>query len=154
MKRLSTGAVAIMLAALLSGPALADTLVGNTFDLSNSSPATEKVWLEKLLGGTALTFVLDVQQPAGADGKSLTNYNPGIEWDYAVVKYAGNWAAYSDSPNDNLLSVPLLSNGISHVDFFKVPGPSVSVPEPSVLLLLGVGLTVLAPVVWLRRRRV
>src|SRR6266850_3393616 len=123
--RLVPSAIAVLVAMLLGSSAFADTLVGNTFgsnptsDLHDSSPKTEQAWLETLLGGTKLSFVLDVQQPAGADGKSLTNYNPGVDWDYAIVKYAKIWSAYSDSPNDNLLSVGPLSKGISHVDFFR-----------------------------------
>jgi hypothetical protein len=149
--RLAIGAA--LLVAIFAGPAYADTMLGTTTDLHDSSPKTEQAWLEGLLGpGNTLSFVLDVQQPAGADGKSLSNYNPGVNWDYAIVKYGQNWKAFSDSPNDNLLSVDV-SKGISHVDFFKKGGGSVNVPEPSALMLVSAGLAVAAPLVWSRRRR-
>jgi hypothetical protein len=144
---------AILLVAILAGPALADTILGTTGDLHDSSPKTEQAWLQTLVGaGTTLSFITDVQKPAGADGKQLTNYNPGFAWDYAIVKWADNWTAYLDSAPDNLLSAGPFSNGISHVDFWKTGG-SVSVPEPSALILLGVGLAVAVPFVRSRRAR-
>jgi hypothetical protein len=149
--RLAIGAA--LLVVIFAGPASADPIIGTTTDLHDSSPKTEQAWLQGLLGaGNTLSFVLDVQQPAGADGKSLSNYNPGVDWDYVIVKYGKNWTAFSDSPNDNLLSVDV-SKGISHVDFFKNGGGSVSVPEPSVLMLVSAGLAVVTPLVWSRRRR-
>ena len=142
---------AALLVAMFTGPAFADAILGTTDDLHDSSPKTEQAWLQTLLGpGSTLSFITAVQNPAGADGKSLTNYNPGFSWDYAIVKWADNWTAYSDSPNDNLLSAGPFSNGISHVDFWT-KGGSVNVPEPSALILLGVGLAVAAPFVRSRR---
>jgi hypothetical protein len=148
------GVAAVIMTALLGSPALADTLVGDTFgsnptkSLPNANPRTVEAWLEKLLGGTQLSLVYDYQAPKGSDYRSLVDYYPGGNWDYAVVKYGQNYAAYSDSPNDNKLSVNLLSkNSISNIRFYRVP-------EPTALLLLGTGLAAAAPFVWSRRRRV
>lgn len=144
------GVAAVIMTALLGSPALADTLVGETTSLPNANPATVEAWLEKLLGGTQLSLVYDYQAPKGSDYTSKTFDNLGFDWDYAVVKYAKNYAAYSDSPNDNVLSVgeiKPLSNGISNVRFYAVP-------EPAALLLLGTGLAAAAPFVWWRRGRV
>ena len=145
---------AAVLVTMLAGPAFADTILGTIDNLHDSSPKTEQAWLQTLVGpGTTLSFVTDVQKPAGANGTSLTDYNPGVNWDYAIVKWAGNWTAYLDSAPDNLLSAGPFTNGISHVDFWKSGGGSVNVPEPSVLILLGVGLAVAAPFVRSRRAR-
>jgi hypothetical protein len=146
------GVAAVVMTALLGSPALADTLVGDTFigtttSLPNANPRTVEAWLETLLGGTQLSLVYDYQAPKGSDYRSLVDYYPGGNWDYAVVKYGQNYAAYSDSLNDNLLSVGPLSKGISNVRFYAVP-------EPAALLLLGTGLAAAAPFVWSRRRRV
>ena len=146
------GVAAVIMTALLGSPALADTLVGDTFigsttSLPNANPQTVEAWLEKLLGGTQLSLVYDYQAPKGSDYRSLVDYYPGGNWDYAVVKYGQNYAAYSDSPNNNVLSVGPLSNGVSNVRFY-------SVPEPTALLLVGAGLVAAAPFVWSRRRRV
>ena len=73
-------------------------------------------------------FVYDYQAPKGSDDKSLVAYIPA-HWDYAVVKYAKNYTAYSDYLNDNVLSVGIpvgkraLSNGISNVRFYSVLEP-------------------------------
>jgi hypothetical protein len=137
------GVAAVIMTALLGSPALADTLVGETTSLPNANPATVEAWLEKLLGGTQLSLVYDYQAPKGSDYTSKTFDNLGFDWDYAVVKYAKNYAAYSDSPNDNKLSTGSLStkNSISNVRFYRVP-------EPTALLLVGAGLVAAAPFVW------
>jgi hypothetical protein len=137
--RLVAVVATVMLTTLIGGPALADSLlIDKTSDLKNASPATEQAWLEKLLGGTSLTLVAE-------------SYAANVDWDYAVTKTAKLWAAYADTANDKVLTVPGLST--DHIRYFKVPGPSSRVPEPSALLLLGVGLAAAAPFAWSRRRR-
>jgi hypothetical protein len=138
------GAAAVIVTALLGSPALAgtmdhDTLVGKTTSLPNAKPATVEAWLEKLLGGKPMSLTFDVQGP---------NFNPGVEWDYAVVKYGETYAAYRDSylPMGNVLNMGLLPKDVSNVRYFVL--------EPSALLLLGTGLAAAAPFVWSRRRRV
>lgn len=128
---------------LFSSFALADTIIGSSGQLGNSNPTTEEAWLEGLLGLTyndpSVNFLDDIQANEGGigdDDKQLTNYDPGFAWDYAIVKYNGQWIAYEDTGNDNLLTTGIFPKGISHVDFF---GPQ-PVPEPATMLLLGSGL--------------
>jgi hypothetical protein len=139
------GAAAVILTAAFGGTALADTIIGTTTQgvLGNGNPSTVEGWLETLLGGQDVRLVKDYS--ASGDPKSLT-LNPNVSWDYAVVKFGQYFNAYSDSPNDNIIVVQGLSNGVSNIRFFAVP-------EPSALLLLGAGLVAAAPFVRSRRRR-
>jgi len=108
--------------------------------LYNSNPTTEEAWLEGILGKTfndpTVNFVGKIEDPFGGP-KQLINFNPGIGWDYAVVKFGNFWAAYEDTFNDNLLTTWPLPYGVSHVTFF---GGSTSVPEPATILLVVSGL--------------
>ena len=124
-------------------------------ELNNANPTTEEAWLEALLGkyydDPSVSYLDKIEAGTGGlgdDDKSLTDFDPGFSWEYAVVKYANYWNAYQDNPGDDLLTVGQLSNGISHITFFNgVP----SVPEPPMMLLLGSGLIGLA--VFSRKRR-
>jgi hypothetical protein len=140
IKRLAMGAAAIMLTLVLAGPAPAisidDALIGTSANLHDASPATEQAWLETLLGGTKVTLV------------------QGGAWDYVVVKNATDWAAYSDTVNDNVLTVNGQSVINGHIRYFQVSGgPYQTVPEPSALLLLVAGLLAVTPFGWALRRR-
>lgn len=144
-KQLAAGAVAMILTALVGGPALADTIsdirIGGPVTLDNASPATEQAWLESLLGGTKVTLV-----GSGSGGS--------YSWDYAVVKKSTEWTAYADSINDNVLTINGYSVDSGHIRYFQASGgPYQSVPEPSALLLLGAGLLAVTPFGWALRRR-
>lgn len=113
-------------------------------ELNNANPTTEEAWLEALLGlvydDPSVSYFDKIEAGTGglgADDKSLTDFDPGFSWEYAVVKYANYWNAYQDNPGDDLLTVGQLSNGISHISFFN---GATSVPEPPAMLLLGCGL--------------
>jgi hypothetical protein len=130
----------------LSGSDVNPSLHGQ---LINSNEATETAWAEGILG-TAYsgTFTTTSRKLAGVlplTGNAINAYYPGFAWDYVVVKYGNFWALYADE-GDNLLNTPAFSIpgangfGVSHVTFFN---PTM-VPEPTTMLLLGLGLVGLA----------
>jgi hypothetical protein len=78
------------------------------------------------------------------------NYNPNVEWDYAVVYRRGSgmvmqdkiYSAYEDTGDDGILTAP--NPRIDHISFFDDPTTlPAQVPEPASLLLLGSGLVVI-----------
>lgn len=173
MKRLWIVAAVFMVTALSGSPARADMLVGDidTVPLSdinpavwsgsdqnpslwhqlvNSNPSTEEAWGEAILGLTTDLVFIDRDELSGSD-TSLSGYDPGFAFQYAIVKYAGFWALYLDSDSNNLLDVGPFDFGISHVTFFNPDG--VTVPEPSIALLLGAGLVGVGAFARRRRRR-
>lgn len=119
----------------------------NQGQLINANEVTEEAWLEALLGKNYndptvnyVSRILKGEGGIGLDDKQLTDYNPGVAWDYVVVKYDNNWIAYEDTGNDDLLTTDLFRFGVSHVTFFGAQ----PIPEPATMLLLGSGLIGLA----------
>lgn len=131
--------------------------MNNTGQLLNADPRTEEAWLEALLGKdyddpsvNLIYRILKGTGGLGLDDKSLTDFDPGFLWAYAVVKYDGMWIAYENNGINNLLTTDTFDWGISHITFF---GPT-SVPEPTTILLLGLGLIGLMIVLVTVRRKV
>jgi hypothetical protein len=157
MKKIFLAMCVVVMMAFVALPAWSDSLItpvgGAIYDnptttLPNSDPITEEMFLENILGLTfndpSVSFVAKNEAYfAGADKYSLNGWNPGFDWDYAVVKVDGKndgWYAYKDD-GDGLLTVATdgaFRYAISHVTFFDPP--TIQTPEPATMLLLGLGL--------------
>jgi hypothetical protein len=145
-----------------------DSILGYEFQ-PTPTPTDETTFANAVLTALSIPTVQEsqlIKQNAGDPGvfavgsTSLTLYDPGFSWVYAVVKVDGpNDFSYLFWDNqalggDDLLTTPAANTfpynmivtgpptgplGISHVSFFAV-----GVPEPTSLLLLGSGLIGLA----------
>lgn len=127
-----------------------DTLIGQKFHVGSNNPGTQTTWVNSLLDpdtsfvireetvnyfatGSASVFAFQLQQTPG----------------YFLVKNSTYWALFENNANADwgVIDVSLLQDGfnlpdlskmtISHVSEF---GKYVDVPEPSSLLLFGLGL--------------
>lgn len=161
MKKIMVVFYMFLLSILLSSFALADAIVADidppdinsTYwagsdqnpslvgQLVNSNPTTEEAWLEALLGKVyndpTVNYITKID---GSGDKQLTDFDPGVAWDYAIVKYGNYWIAYGDTGNDDLLTAGSFDFGVSHVTLFG----GEPIPEPATMFLLGSGLIGLA----------
>ncbi len=184
MKNLTLAGCAGMMLMFFSAPAWSDPVVGpwsytpptDTIlayeSLPTASDLEEQTWVAGILGISLEDLLLQYDytkdESDAVKFNQLSGYDPGFDWDYALVKVDGpNDFSYlfrddngvlplSLANGDNLLTTPTVNtlpfnmiketkpNGphaISHVSFFVGGGEGVTppIPEPSTLFLLGSG---------------
>ena len=106
-------------------------------NLNNANEATDRNWLNALLGNTFLTqtaAVIDrIDGPnlpgstPGENTKTLSDYTPGFSWVYAVLKPDNYWLAVQNDGSNQISGT--FNHGISHITFFT--------PIPGAALLFG-----------------
>lgn len=152
---------------LVVDPDISDS-ANNPQILAKSDPATEKSWMQDLLGITFPSNFIWVQYPDLSIGQSIPdgtrslNYEPvGFDWTYASVKMGNTHYAFQDTDNDDILSfdfstgtLSLLDErrGLSHITFFGTNNPD-PVPEPATMFLFGTGIIGLAGAVRKRGKK-
>ena len=163
MKKILTSAIVLLGLLAFSLPAYAypvDTLISPATGYSNPqawngaiNPTEEEKWLEGVLGkeyNDPTIFYVGKNEEYFKDTEltSLAGWDPGFAWTYLVVKYDGYIAAFKDE-GDNLVTIPesgAFDHAISHITFFS-DDPTVLIPEPGTMILLGLGLLGLGIVV-------
>ena len=127
-----------------------DTLVGQTTGLRNSNPVTETAWVNTLLNPDTSFVVKTESVDYFATGSAnVFAFQLYSEPGYFLIKNARWWALFENKASadwgvvnfsalDKNFKLPdLKSMEISHVTEF---GKFTKVPEPSSLLLIGLGL--------------
>jgi len=128
-----------------------DTLLGQSLMQGNSNPTSEVNWANTLLNPdtTYVTKTSNVEIYATAESNTVFAFQLAETPGYFLVKNAKWWALFENNANANwgVVDFSQLNSGfkfkdlenttISHVTEF---GKFTSVPEPSGLLLLSLGL--------------
>lgn len=127
-----------------------DTLLGQVKYSGNSNPTSEANWVNSILNPDT-TYVTKTESVTYYSTETANVFAFQLQSDpgYFLIKNAKWWAVFENNANSNwgVVNFSLLDSGfklpdlekmeISHVTEF---GSYVSVPEPSALLLLGLGL--------------
>jgi len=137
-----------------------DTLLGQTLMQGNSNPTSEANWVNTLLNPdtTYVTKTNSVEIYATTESSTVFTFQLAATPGYFLVKNAKWWALFENNANASwgVVDFSQLNSGfkfkdlenttISHVSEF---GKFTSIPEPSGLLLFGLGLIGLSAI---RRR--
>ena len=127
-----------------------DMLLGQTTGLANSNPTTETNWVNSILDPDT-NFVLKEEKLTyfATESANVFAFQLQSEPGYFLVKNAQWWALFENTANADwgVIDFSLLNPGfklpdlkkmtISHVSEF---GKYTQVPEPSALLMVGLGL--------------
>lgn len=128
-----------------------DTLIGQTLMQGNSNPTSETNWVNSLLNPDTsyVTKTNNVELYATAESSNVFTFELAATPGYFLVKNAKWWALFENNANAGwgVVDFSQLNSGfkfkdlenttISHVSEF---GKFTSIPEPSGLLLFGLGL--------------
>lgn len=129
-----------------------DTLLGQTTGLSNSNPTTETNWVNTILDpDTNFVFKEEKVDYFATESASVFAFQLQTEPGYFLVKNAKWWALFENNASADwgVIDFSLLNPGfklpdlskmtISHVSEFG-KYTQVQVPEPTSLLMVGLGL--------------